>query len=211
MQNWEHGFPAETAIRNLEEALLNRERLIGAGKMPVGFDWEGDMFAARQLHLVNLDQLGWIRARYEGVVKLWSDWAKAQRAFGDEIGIEGLRSMVILNGAAVLAALAVISGQIASPGATVVLAAKVMVTFALAGLVSTAVGYAILHWVTLETEMAVTQRLVGPSRYRRLRGLSRYLRRYYRGPMKAGNVLALGAIGLFVVGAFFSLVILLSA
>jgi hypothetical protein len=209
IRQWEHGWPSETSISDLEQTIRQRAEDIDDGTLPDQFDWRRDYDVAGIVHRSNVDFVAWRRAYNETLSEQWLAWARDNSKYLSEISLEGLRSMILIHGAAVIAALGVISGQVGAPNQQLALAAKVMVTFSLCGLFATAIGFMIIFAYGSEATWSVRWKMVRPIRHRRLYAMGRYIRVYFGRKARFGNYFAYGSILMFIIGASISLIIVL--
>ncbi|TPN54292.1 hypothetical protein FJ976_08740 [Mesorhizobium sp. B1-1-9] len=165
--------------------------------------------AAHNLHLWNLDLVRNHKQHVDDLKKMWFEWAdRGYKYFGD-LSLEALRSMVLINGAAIIAALAVLSGQISQPWHAAVLVAKITVFTSVVSLLMMGAGHSLLSLRMGDLLGTVRGILVGNAKHPKLYAVSRYLRRFMDPYIRLANALIYGSIVVFSLSALISACILM--
>lgn len=204
LELWRRGYHAETSIEQLETYLeFHRVQIFENRTSDGKYDWPRDWLAAKSYHDSQTDFVRNRRAFNDGLRTMWTEWY--ERSVGSllQLSMEALRSMILVNGAAILACLTLLSGQIEKPSASAVLAAKIMLFCAIISMCLIAGGHLIASMRMLDVTSRVRGALVGHIRHRRLYAISRYLRRYLDPTTEWANSLIYASIFVF---AFSSLI-----
>ncbi|MBP1849713.1 hypothetical protein [Rhizobium halophytocola] len=209
IKNWQSGWHEETGILGLENYVESERLQLEKRKVESAeFDWDEDWIEAKLFHDRQMDFVRNRRALNEGLVTMWREWYEQRTGAMIQLSLEALRSMILLNGAAILASLTLLSGQIAAPTQSAVLAAKVMLLFSILSILINGSG----HLLGAITMNEVTSRIrgvfVGHIRHAKLYAISRYLRRHLEPRVKVANGLIYSSIFIFAVGAAASGVII---
>jgi len=209
-RGWENGWAADNRLSQLEEIIeANRQRIFERNEADDRYDWRHDWVNAR---LFNEQMIDFVQNRKhfnKELKELWFEWTKSSTEHGGRISIEALRSMVLVDGAAIIASLAVLSGQVPHPHPMAVTVAKVTVFTSIASLLMMAAGHALIFETLNSVVGRVRGALVGHPKHKRLFAISRYLRRYSDPKMKVANVLIYGSIAVFGISALISSLLLL--
>lgn len=207
---WKRGWHAESSVERVESYLeFHRERIFDKGSVDGQFDWQGDWAKARTYSDNQRDLVANRRAHNDDLRRMWSEWHERQQGTMVQIGLEALRSMIIVNGAAILACLTLLSGQIEHPRPSALLAAKVMLLCAILSLTMNAAGHAYSYARTAEVTSRVRGALVGHLRHRRLYAIGRYMRWYLDPVIERSNALIYGSIFVFALSALISALIII--
>lgn len=206
---WKRGYAADSKLEALEALMEHRRRLIFVEQLVDGaFDWRTDWSRAKSWHDYQLDQVKHLRSHLEGVKQIWAAWTENSTTHFSNISLEALRSILLLNGAAIIAALAVLTGQISTPRASAILTAKITTITSVVSMIMMATGHAIL-WDRMSNMVGqVRNSIVGSPRHRRVYSVSRYLRRHLDPVSKWANGLIYGSIVVFAASAFVCALIL---
>ncbi|MNV61458.1 hypothetical protein D3C71_1539670 [compost metagenome] len=133
---------------------------------------------------------------------MWKEWHDQSAASLVQLSLEALRSMILVNGAAILACLTLLSGQIEKPNPSAILAAKIMLLCAILSMVMMAGGHFVSSARMLELTSRVRSALIGHIRHRKLYAIGRYTRRYLNPVVDRANALIYGSIVVFAFSAF---------
>lgn len=202
LKNWRMGYHAETSIQLLENYLDGqREKIFDKNEAEGSYDWGADWSSAMRYHDSQIDFVRNRRAYNEGLHGMWKEWHDQSTGSLVQLSLEALRSMILVNGAAILACLTLLSGQVEKPNPSAVLAAKIMLFCAVLSMMMMAAGHL---WGSIKM-LAVTGRvrgaLVGNIRHRRLYAITRYLRRHLDPAIDKANGLIYGSMFVFGVSA----------
>lgn len=207
---WRAGWHSESAIERLETYLEYHRQIIFEKDEAKGpYDWRGDWVAAVQYHDNQQDFVRNRRAYNDGLRSMWTEWLERNYAGMANLSIESLRSMVLIDGASILACLTLLSGQIAKPNPDAVLAAKVMLFCSILSLVLLALGHLIGFMRMSDVASRVRGVIVGHVRHRRLYAISRYVGRHLDRALVLSNALIYGSIFVFAASALISAFILI--
>ncbi|ANN58682.1 hypothetical protein A9174_19320 [Mesorhizobium loti NZP2037] len=208
---WKKGWAADSTLSVLENFIeFNRVEIFEKKRIdPRPFDWERDWLLAHDIHAYNIDVVKNQRQHIDDLKKMWFEWSERSYSYFSDLSLEALRSMVLVNGAAVIAALAVLSGQIAQPWHAAVLVAKLTVFTSIVSLLMMAAGHALLFLRMNELVSRIRGVLVGNAKHHKLYAIGRYLRKFATPTAHLANVLIFGSIIVFGISAFFSALILL--
>ncbi|UCI32534.1 hypothetical protein [Mesorhizobium sp. B4-1-4] len=210
---WKNGWADESRLSNLE-SLIEFERVkIFDNKMPDSrpFDWGTDWIQAKHVHDFNVDVVKNRKQHVDDVKKMWFEWTERSYTYFSDVSLEALKSMVLIDGAAIIAALTVLSGQIAQPWHAAVLVAKLTVFTSVVSLLMMGIGHSVLFLRMDELVSRVRSVLIGHTKHNKLYAIPRYLKRYGHPATQLANLLIFGSIAVFGISAFFSALILLLA
>lgn len=200
---WKSGWHAESSIERLETYLeYHRERIFEKNEAEGAYDWQGDWAAARTYHDHQRDFVGNRRAHNDGLHIMWKEWHERSVGSLVQLSLEALRSMILVNGAAILACLTLLSGQVEKPNPSALLAAKIMLFSAILSMALMAAGHLMGSIRMLDMTSRVRGVLVGHVRHRRLYAISRYLVRNLDPVIEKANALIYASIFVFAFSAF---------
>ncbi|WP_107339339.1 hypothetical protein [Agrobacterium pusense] len=209
LSQWRRGWHSDSAVERLNNYLeYHRVRIFEEKNAGDEFDWEADWLDAVNYHDLQQDFVRNRRAYNEGLHKMWTEWHDRSVTALEQLALETLRSMVIVNGAAILACLTILSGQIDRPNPSAVLAAKIMLFGAIISLAMIAGGHLISSMRMIEVTSRIRAVLVGHVRHRRLYSIFRYTRRFLNPTIDTSNALIYGSIFVFAASAVVCAVIL---
>ena len=206
---WKRGYAADSKLESLENLIEHRRRVIFVEKLvDKAFDWRTDWSRAKSWHDYQMDQVKHLRTHLEGVKQIWATWTENSTTHFSNISLEALRSIILLNGAAIIAALAVLTGQITTPRVSAILTAKITTVTSVVSMVMMATGHAIL-WDRMSNVVGqVRNSIVGSPRHRRVYSVGRYLRRHLNPITNWANGLIYGSIVVFAASALVCALIL---
>ena len=200
---WKRGWHAESSILRVEDYLEFHRVKIFEQEATVGeFDWKSDWISAVTYHDTQRDFVGNRRAHNDDLRRMWTEWHDRTQAGMVQLSLEALRSMILVDGAAILACLTLLSGQVEHPNPSAILAAKVMLFCAILSMVMMGGGHAVGYMRMAELTNRVRGKLVGHMRHRRLYAIGRYLTRYLDRVIDISNGLIYGSIFVFAFSAF---------
>ncbi|MER9950318.1 hypothetical protein [Mesorhizobium sp. M0047] len=214
LSSWKRGWAADTTLDALENTIEFNRVKIFEEKQPLDprlFDWELDWLQAKNVHSYNVDLVRNHKKHIDDLKVLWLEWSNRNYDYIREISIEALRSMVLVNGAAIIAALTVLSGQIDHPWSAAVLVAKLTVFTSVVSLLMIAAGHALLFQRVGDVTGRVRGVLIGNTKHHKLYAVGRYLRRYVDPQIGMANILIYGSIIVFGMSALICSFILLGS
>lgn len=209
LSQWERGWHSESSVERLDVYLEHhRQRIFEDQTTGDEYDWEADWLDAASYHDRQQDFVQNRRAYNEGLHRMWTEWHDRSVGALQQLALETLRSMVLVNGAAILACLTILSGQIDKPNPSAVLAAKIMLFGAILSLGMTAGGHLVSSVRMIEITSRIRAVLVGHVRHRRLYSIIRYTRRYLDRSIDVSNAMIYTSIFVFAASATVCAVIL---
>lgn len=209
LELWKRGWHAESSVESLETYLeFHRKRIFEDQDVDGIYDWRRDWVAATMLHDRNSDFVRNRRAYNEDLKRMWFEWHERTVADISKLSMEALRGMIVVNGAAILASLTLLSGQISRPNPSAVLAAKIMVFCSILSLVMMAGGHLLIFMRVIEMTGRVRGVLVGHTRHRKLYAVSRFLKKHMDPIVDKANALIYGSIFVFSFSALVAACIL---
>lgn len=207
---WEGGWHAESKVERIESYLeFHRTRIFDGNSADKAYDWETDWLRAATYHDHQRDFVLNRRKHNEDLKAMWSEWHERASQNMSGLSFEALRGMILVDGAAILACLTLLSGQIEHPNKSAIIAAKVMLLLSIVSLLMMVAGHSIAFLRANDVVNRVRGTLVGFSRHKKLYAVSRYLRRYFDRTLEIGNALVFGSIFVFALGAAISAIILI--
>lgn len=207
---WRRGWAASRALASLQQSIdAQRLEVFDPKFNDARYDWQQDWHQANNVHQYNLDYVSNRAQHIDELKKLWFDWSEKNYGFLANVSLEALRSMVLVNGAAIIAALTVLSGQITEPSQSALIVSKLTVFTSVLSLILMAIGHSVLFIKMDSATSYIRGRITGPMRHSKLFAVNRFLRRYLEKPLQIANGLIFGSIAVFGLSAFISAVILL--
>lgn len=206
---WLKGYSAESRPVALEGWIEQRRQEIFQGGLVDGrFDWSSDWLNAKSFHDYQIDQVNHLRTHLAGVKEHWSKWSESSTQHFSSVSLEALRSVLLLNGAAIIADLAVLTGQIDDPRSGAVFAAKITTLTSVVSMIMMATGHALL-WDRMSYVLGrVRSAIIGTPRHRRVYAVGRYLGRHLDPVTRVANALIYGSIIVFAGSALVCALIL---
>ncbi|AZO15097.1 hypothetical protein EJ069_10360 [Mesorhizobium sp. M2A.F.Ca.ET.043.05.1.1] len=210
---WKNGWADESSLSNLESLIeFERAKLFDRNEPdPRPFDWKSDWIEAKMIHDFNVDVVKNRKQHVDDVKKMWFEWTERSFTYFSDVSLEALKSMVLIDGAAIIAALTVLSGQIAQPWPAAVLVSKLTVFTSVTSLLMMGAGHSVLFLRMSDLVSQVRSILIGNTKHHKLYAIPRYLKRYADPATKLANTLIFGSIAVFGISAFLSALILLFA
>lgn len=211
IKSWKRGWAAESTLSSLENTIeFNRSQIFDKKVIDARpYDWERDWLIAKNIHMNHLDLVKNNKQHIDDLKKMWMEWSDRSYKYFEDLSLEALRSMVLINGAAIIAALTVLSGQISQPWPAAVLVAKLTVFTSVISLLMMGAGHSFLFLRISDLVGTVRGMLVGHTKHHKLYAVGRYLRRYADRFIKLANAMIFGSIVVFGLSALFSALILL--
>lgn len=199
---WQRGYAAESRLVALENWIEHRRVDIFVDfSVTSDFDWKTDWVNAKTFHDYQRDQVQHVRTHLDGVKQLWAQWSENTTTHFSNISLEALRSILLINGAAIIAALAVLTGQIDMPRSSAIISAKITTITSVISMIMVSTGHAIL-WDRISYMLGkVRNAVIGTPRHRRVYSVSRYLRRHLDPVTRISNALIYGSIVVFAASA----------
>lgn len=205
---WKRGWNSESTIEQLEHYLeFHRERIFDQNSAVGLYDWRRDWTEARFYHDHQTDFVRNRRAYNEDLRAMWKEWHERGMGSLVQLSLEALRSMVLVNGAAILACLTVLSGQVEKPNPSVLLAAKIMLFSAVLSMLLMGGGHLLASIRMLGATSRVRGILIGHVRHRKLYAIGRYLQRYLDPIIEKANALIYSSIFVFAFSSFICAII----
>ncbi|MGM4981855.1 hypothetical protein [Rhizobium sp. 11_C7_N12_5] len=189
---------------------FERQRIFERKEHDSIYDWQADWLNARHLHDFNSDFVRNRRVHADDVKLLWREWHEQTRKHMGDLSLEALRSMVLLNGAAVLASLAVLTGQITAPTHGARIAASCTILFSIASIIMLALGHLLQFMRTNVIQAEIRGVLVGHVKHSKLYAIGRYTRRFLDPIVNIGNILIYSSIFAFAFGSALAAIVLIS-
>ncbi|WP_127143247.1 hypothetical protein [Pelagibacterium montanilacus] len=206
---WKRGYAADSKLESLEALIDHRRRVIFVERnIDAKFDWHSDWINAKNLHDYHIDGIRNNGHHLAGVKNFWEKWTDTTTSHFSNISLEALRSTLLLNGAAIIASLSVLTGQIDTPRDSAILTAKITTITSVVSMIMMASGHAILWDRISKTIGQVRSSILGSPRHRRVYSVSRYLRRHLDPVTNWANALIYGSIVVFAGSAFACSIIL---
>lgn len=208
---WKNGWADESRLSALEELIeIKRVEIFVAKETDARpFDWETDWLEANSIHDFNVDVVKNRKQHVDDLKKMWFEWTERSYTYFSDLSLEALRSMVLIDGAAIIAALAVLSGQITKPWYAAVLVAKLTIFTSVTSLLMMGVGHSMLFLRMNDVVGRVRGVLVGNTKHNKLYAIPRYIKRHGEPTMQLANLLIFGSIAVFGMSGFLSALILL--
>jgi hypothetical protein len=199
-------IPFAFEVSQIEEGIAIREGLLNANKLDPRFDWRFDLDNAKFFHRFNLtwvEQHKAIRASFQ---KHWQEWSTEAQKWIRDLAQNSLKSLLILHGAVAVGALNILTQE---PSASLLLAAKLALVFAVLGIVAGIIGQIILFKIVSEASNSIRGRVFTKIRWKKLNALWRYNRRRLK-LMYLADYLILGSAFWFCAYSIILLVVLSS-
>jgi hypothetical protein len=210
IKNWQKGWASDARLANLEFYIeFQRARIFERKEYDQRYDWQTDWLNAKHVHDLNTDFVRNRRSLNEDTKTMWMEWHQRTLKGMMDLSLETLKSMVILNGAAMLASLTVLSGQISSATQGAKIAAKCTMLFAILSITMLAVGHMIIFARSNDVQARVRGVLFGSVRHHKLYAISRYVRRYLDRYAAIGNALIYGSVVVFALGSGIAAIVLI--
>jgi hypothetical protein len=117
------GLPYDEGLRFAERLLKEREETIAGGNLNAAYDWQYDLDVARFHHRWNLDHAHYNEESRERFRKYWENTLEQNRTIIKEMGLNGLKTILLIHGAVAVGALNIIA-QVKPENSQLLLAAK---------------------------------------------------------------------------------------
>lgn len=209
LRNWAKGYNLEQELQNLIDCIEERKERLEKGDLKEGeYDWDEDYRRALNHHEVQLDYVKNKRAYIEDIAKFWRGHFTYLTEQSSKILVEAFKAIVILNGAALIAAISFVSGQISDPELHVQLAAKMILVFCFLSLISACIGFSLLHSMSHGLSNEYKGRTFKPYVHKTLEEMGDDIEAYIGVRGLLVNIFIYGSIILFSMGLGMALSIL---
>lgn len=209
LRDWRRGYAADESLAQLETLIeVERREIFEAQGGEIDTERARDWGRAHVVHFTNIDHVRNSRRYFDDVRAYWMQWEERTSTALANLSLEALRAMIIVNGAAIIASLAVLSGQVSDPTDAAIRVAKVTVVCSVVSLMMMGLGHAIIWLRGSELAGRIRATLIGNVRHSRLIAIWRYTRRHGSGLINLANALIFGSIGVFGLSAIVSALIL---
>lgn len=209
LKNWRKGWAQDVRLEQLQDYLEHeRVRIFEKAETDGLYDWSADWFQAKYIDDVNTDFVKNRKTHVADVRAMWGSWVTRSYTAMNNLSLEALRSVILLNGAAIIAALTILSGQISKPTQSATIAARATIVFAVLSIVMMAAGHLLSYMRGVEVVSRVEGALLGNVKHDKVYAISRYLRRHLTPVMVVAHWLIYGSIVVFAIGATVSAFIL---
>lgn len=209
-ENWENGYALDQELNVLSNYIESeRVEIFDKKSKSKNYDWEDDYIDAVQYHESKLDFVNNMNKYIDEITKYWREYFTNLVDISNRVSIEALKAIIILNGAAMIAAITILSGEVAGASFEVKVAAKFILVFCFVSLVSVSVGYALMHRLALELSNEFKGRAFKPLNHKKLFNISEDMDRYIGIKGIVIDVLIYGSIVLFAIGLASSLSIVI--
>jgi hypothetical protein len=186
------GLPYDESLRFAERLLQERQDEIHSETLDRSYDWQYDLQVAKFHHQWNLDHRKHNEEARERYQKYWENILEQNRAILKEIGLSGLKTILLIHGAVALGALNIIA-QSDSEKIQIILAAKLGLAFSLIGIALVGLGQLIMFIKMTEINSKLASKLSAKIRWNKLRAFWRYYRRHTQ-VLKIANYAIYGSI-----------------
>ncbi|MEO9530574.1 hypothetical protein [Roseibium sp.] len=201
LKNWENGYSLEQDLQNMINYIEERRDGLNADKFDCReLDWEEDYVRAIDYHEKKLDYVENRRAYVEDVAKFWREHFTYLTEQSSKILVEAFKAIVLLNGAALIAAISFVSGQISNPEFHVQLAAKMILIFCFVSLVFACIGFSLLHSISHGISNEYKGRTFRPYVHAKIESIGDEVERYLSARGLFVNFFIYGSIILFGLG-----------
>ena len=203
------GLPYDEGLRFAERLLNDREAAVNGGGLNAAYDWQYDLYIARFHHQWNLDHTHYNEETRERFRRYWENTLEQNRTIIKEMGLNGLKTILLIHGAVAVGALNIIA-QVKPENSQLLLAAKLGLAFSLAGIMLVALGQVIMIITIGELNSKLSGRLANQIKWNKLRAFSRYMQRYMTGFLKYANLAIYGSVGWFCVYCIILYIVIVS-
>jgi len=169
------GSPPEGYIAQFEQVFVTRQTQIDTGALAAGFDWSGDLAAAKALHESNKTWVARHTLTRESLIEWWEKEITRKQDYVEKLGFGGINLVIAFHGAVALGALKVLSEKPGDP--LLLLTAKFAICSSLIGIFLIGVGKIVIIEYTNKFISRIRGKLVSYMRYKKLRALGRYYRK----------------------------------
>ncbi|MBO6508300.1 MAG: hypothetical protein JJ979_07435 [Roseibium sp.] len=211
IEYWEGGYALEQEVIKLEDDLeFERQSIFENNEKDDEFDWRLDWLNAKRWHEYQLDFVNNRKLEIENLAQFWSSHFNNLQAVGSMVRAEAFKGLLIVNGAAMLTAIAVISGEVEGASFYVKLAAKFILFCSGLSLLSMAVGYGLLHHLAEGVSAEFRRYTLRPFQHSKVKGIDDELREFLGIKPLIINILIYGSVVLFAFGLVSALSILIT-
>ena len=191
------GLPYDEGLRFAERLLKDREDTIEEGGLNAAYDWQYDLYVARFHHQWNLDHSHYNQKTRDRLLKYWETALEQNRTPIKEMGLSGLKTVLLIHGAVAVGALNIIA-QVKPENLQLLLAAKLGLAFSLVGIMMVGLGQVMMIIKIGDLNSKLSGRLASQIKWNKLRAFGRYTQRYFRF-LKYANLAIYGSVGWFCV------------
>ena len=207
--NWERGWHAESHLLDLENYIEHRRhQIFNENSHDVTYDYGLDWVHANNIHKHHMDLVSNRKAHIRDTKLFWTEISRHAGTYANEVSLEALRAMIIINGAAIIACLTLLSGQVENPTPAAITVAKITVVASIISLIMMALGHAIQHMYVSSVYIGIAGKVLGQPRHKRLWAIPRYTRRYTGRAGRWSEALIYGSIFVFGLDAIICALIL---
>jgi len=133
------GLPYDEGLRFTERLIKDREDEIARGHLNAAYDWQYDLDLARFHQRWNLDHAKYNEESRERLLKFWEQVLEQNRTIIKEMGLNGLKTILLIHGAVAVGALNIIA-QAKPESSQLLLAGKLGLAFSLLGIMIVGLG-----------------------------------------------------------------------
>jgi hypothetical protein len=202
------GAPVEYLIKDVEEAIIERKRLIDEGLLDPRYDWKYDLERARSSYRYHVTHLEYVKNKRTSYIGFWTSWITESNQFNQQISLNGLKAIFLFHGAIALGALNILARSDA-PATQLALTAKCAIAFSVLGIIIAGFGQLTIFYFGTAMVARVRGKLVGDVKWSKVRAVGRYFRRYNSLPL-LGNKAVYASMFWFAVYVLILLIMLLS-
>lgn len=210
IEDSKRGHPQSGRIAAIDFYLATRKDHLDSGKLRTDLDWTTDWNVANGMYHFHRDQAAWWQVHREKIEAFWLEHVQENASYLNSVALAGLKTIFLVHGALALASLAVLSGQVADPRWSVLIAARIALVAALVGLGMASIGQVLLFHFMSQEIVQVRSVLGARRRLRRLYALGRYIAKYYHPRYMWVNGLIYGSVLVFIAGAALAAIVLFS-
>lgn len=157
--------------------------------------------------MININHYRNVNNHNEEVKKYWMNWTNEVGGYARSCAIEGFKSLLIVNGATIIASLGALSGEYIAKTDCVIIAAKISLLTGIIGLSLAGIGQARIIYVLGNFFPKVRANLLRKRR-RRLYAIGRYLERFFDPKINFAEYIMYSSLVVFILGAIVSGLIL---
>jgi hypothetical protein len=210
LNDWKLGWPADTNLDSLDSYVeYERQEIFEKKSKSKKYNWERDWLRAKSVHDSNIDFVRNRKKYNEDLIVLWSEWHRDVKSHLLNLSLEALRAMILLNGAAIITSITILSGEVIKPSNDAAIASRVAILGCVFSLVMMASGQAALARRLDHMANTVRGVLIGHPRHRRIYAIGRYVERNMRRVSKFAEAMIYGSIFVFGLTALISAIILI--
>ena len=149
------GLPYQEHLSSIEEQLSSRRALFEQGTFNPDFDWTRDLLLAEAFYKSAVAWLPQRQKTRDDFIAYWRGVVSRNQQIVREIGLSGLKTILLLHGAVALGSLSIVAKE--GPPHSALLAAKCGLFFAVIGIIALALGQLLMF----ETASKVSDEMEG--------------------------------------------------